>query len=88
MIAECEWCGKSYKKIRGIQKYCSPGCKRDATNEKAQQYRKSKQAATACARSGSSFRDVQAYIDQVQKETGVLLSYGKAVVRMEQEVKK
>ncbi len=79
MINVCCYCHKKFEAKSQNKRYCSSTCKIAAQKEKKKQ---PKQKGIKY-----SFEEIQRYIDRVKNDTGVLLSYGKAVVKMESEAK-
>lgn len=86
---KCEICGKEFTARMARYKYCSDKCRRAAIREKArnswhQQERARKSRKTMPCK-GMSVHAVILWIREYYEKTGVLLSYGKAVAKIEQE---
>ncbi len=73
----CEYCGELFTPRTQSSRFCSADCR------EAEQ--KSKQRDRARVRQNAAFASVFAYINRYYQETGIYLSYGKAVARMQIE---
>lgn len=73
----CAYCDEPFVSANKKQTFCSEEC-REAEEHRLQKERHK-------VRQSGVFAPVFAYIDRVYRETGVYLSYGKAVVRMQME---
>ena len=83
----CEMCGRLFFKLRG-QKYCTPECRKKAANIQtaiSRELKKKKAEKKERPQPAMGFSEVFAYIERVKRETGVCLTYGKAVARLERE---
>lgn len=86
---KCEICGKIFIARMARYKYCSDECRKEAIREKnryswhqKERARKSKRRAP---REGMSVHEVIVWIREYYEKTGVMLSYGKAVAKIEKE---
>ena len=85
----CDICGLTFVAKTNRTRYCSDICrnaaKRESQNKAQRKQRKKKKEKPNPINANMSFDDVQAWIQKHYKKTGVLLSYGKAVAKIEQE---
>lgn len=85
----CDICGATFIAKTKRIKYCSNTCramaKRESQNKAQRNQRKKKREQLNPIKTSVSVDDVQIWIQKYYKRTGVLLSYGKAVVKIEQE---
>ncbi len=86
----CRLCGRRFSARSNRCAYCSPECKRQGKREtnRVYQLRRQAKAARQAGRRSSpkwSFAEITAWIQRHYEETGELLSYGKAVCRLERE---
>ena len=76
-MKKCEYCGTLFTSRSKKSRFCSADC-REAEEARLKEER-------ARIRQNAAFEPVFAYINRFYKETGILLSYGKAVARMQVE---
>lgn len=86
----CKCCGSEFEIGRG-RKYCSEICRLKMgrinsaeKNRRRREARKHERERPAVSK-GLTVKDVMDWIQRHYEETGVLLSYGKAVAKMEQQ---
>ena len=81
----CVVCGVFFVPRHGNCRMCSPACRDERQRSNVRSWQRAHAPSALRKQEKQSVSDVERYIQEHHKRTGVWLSYGKAVVRMAAE---
>lgn len=81
----CAICGALFVPRHGNCKVCGPACRDERQRKQVQSWKKTHSPLALRKAERQTWSDVERYIQDHHKRTGVWLSYGKAVAKMARE---